>query len=181
MSRGKKVVQANPPFPPFSPTVQANPLFPPFSPTGSQSMILTITMHAHQLVQSDQCAVYLHEEGKGTLWSVTASTAKDVRIPSDKGIVGASVQGKCIIMVEDVTLDDRYLEAENLIVATGGIDDKPKTMLVVPLLVPREEGLQGKGGERCLGSIVMQNKREFDGEISAFNEEDAEVMETFAK
>lgn len=34
---------------------------------------------------------------------------------------------------------------------------------------------------QALGIVVMQNKREFDGEVAAFNEEDAEVMETFAR
>ena len=77
-------------------------------------MILTITMHAHQLVQSDQCAVYLHEEQRGTLWSVTGSTGKDVRIPADKGITGCAVQEKKPILVEDVTQDERYQENENL-------------------------------------------------------------------
>ena len=46
-------------------------------------------------------------------------------------------------------------------------------MLVVPLIAT--------GGAKCLGAIVMQNKREFDGEVAEFNEEDIEVMETFAK
>ena len=46
-------------------------------------------------------------------------------------------------------------------------------MLVVPIVHPEVN--------RCLAAIVMQNKREFDGEIAEFTEEDMEVMETFAK
>ena len=52
-------------------------------------------------------------------------------------------------------------------------DNRAKSMMVVPLI--------NTDNERCLGAVVMQNKREFDGEIAEFNEEDAEVMETFAK
>ena len=71
-------------------------------------------MHAHELVQSDCCSVYLHEEQKGTLWSVTGSGGKDVRIPADKGITGAAIQEKKSIVVAEVANDERYLEVENL-------------------------------------------------------------------
>lgn len=57
-------------------------------------------------------------------------------------------------------------------------------MLVVPLLVYNDSGYSGGDSgdsKKLLGAIVMQNKREFDGEIACFNEEDIEVMETFAK
>lgn len=51
-------------------------------------MILTITMHANALVQSDQCTVYLVDEAKNQLWSVAAAGGgKDVRIPLDCGTI----------------------------------------------------------------------------------------------
>ncbi|CAD7929743.1 unnamed protein product [Amoebophrya sp. A25] len=138
---------------------------------GSQSMILTLTTHAHELVQSDHCAVFIHEESKGTLWSL--STAEEMRIPEDKGIVGAAIREKQTINVENVNHDARYCEHENLCGKSS--NTRAETMLVVPLLVP--DGARALG----LGLIVMQNKREFDGEIAAFNDEDIEIMETFAK
>lgn len=52
-------------------------------------MILTITTHAHELVQSDECQIYILEEAKGTLWSPTATCGtKASRIPTDQGIMG---------------------------------------------------------------------------------------------
>jgi hypothetical protein len=48
-------------------------------------MILTITMHANQLVQADQCSVYLVDEKKEQLWSVSSATGKNVRLPMHKG------------------------------------------------------------------------------------------------
>lgn len=40
---------------------------------------------------------------------------------------------------------------------------------------------EGSKVRKVVGCVVMQNKREFDGEIADFNEEDIECMETFAK
>ncbi|CAD7941820.1 unnamed protein product [Amoebophrya sp. A120] len=147
---------------------------------GSQSMILTITTHAHELVQSDQCAVFLHEESRGTLWSLSGS--HELRIPDHVGISGAALRQKKTINSENVQEDPRYCDHENLCCTgttasaaaiAGEPATRPETMLVVPL--------QPANSERVLGLVVMQNKREFDGEISTFNDEDAEVMETFAK
>eukprot|EP00395_MALV-II_sp_L67-2_P000418 gene418-372_t len=139
---------------------------------GSQSMILTITMHANKLVQADQCTVYLLDEQKNQLWSVAAAGGgKDMRIPADVGICGACLASKETVNVEDVQKDDRFDKRENLCANINEL----VTMLVVPLLAnPGKE-------KKALGVVLMQNKREFDGEVSEFNEEDIEVMETFAK
>eukprot|EP00392_Amoebophrya_sp_AT5.2_P002751 g2756.t1 len=139
---------------------------------GSQSMILTITTHAHELVQSDECAVFLHEESRGTLWSMS-----DLRIPDDKGILGAALREKKTINVENVHEDPRYCEHENL--CGKGAENRAETMLVVPL-IPSHQSADFPT-VKVMGLVVMQNKREFDGEICGFNEEDSEVMETFAK
>jgi len=64
---------------------------------------------------------------------------------------------------------------ETEIVDVRDLRNELVTMLVVPLLAnPGKE-------KKALGVVLMQNKREFDGEVSEFNEEDIEVMETFAK
>lgn len=52
-------------------------------------------------------------------------------------------------------------------------------MLVVPFVA--SIGQADKKEKKVLGAIMMQNKREFDGEVAEFNDEDIEVMETFAK
>merc|ERR1719207_24256 len=55
---------------------------------GVQSMILTVTMHANELVQADRCTVFLVDEGKQQLWSVSTDDGKEIRIPKTAGIAG---------------------------------------------------------------------------------------------
>merc|ERR1719379_2346736 len=55
---------------------------------GVQSMILTITMHANELVQADRCTVFLVDEGREQLWSVSTDSGKEIRIPKAAGIAG---------------------------------------------------------------------------------------------
>merc|ERR1740138_1944932 len=62
---------------------------------GTQSMILTITMHANQLVQADRCTVFLVDEVKQQLWSVSTDSGKEIRIPKTAGIAGeCAMEGK---------------------------------------------------------------------------------------
>merc|ERR1719238_2084025 len=55
---------------------------------GMQSTILTITMHANELVQADRCTVFLVDEAKEQLWSVATDTGNEIRIPKTAGIAG---------------------------------------------------------------------------------------------
>merc|ERR1719230_1721422 len=54
---------------------------------GAQSLILTVTMHANELVQADRCTVFLVDEKKQQLWSVSTDSGKEIRIPKTAGIV----------------------------------------------------------------------------------------------
>merc|ERR1719329_921250 len=64
---------------------------------GMQSTILTITMHANELVQADRCTVFLVDEGKEQLWSISTDSGKEIRIPKTAGIAGeCATQGKLI-------------------------------------------------------------------------------------
>merc|ERR1719377_335358 len=63
---------------------------------GVQSMILTITMHANELVQADRCTVFLVDEKKQQLWSVSTDSGKEIRIPKTAGIAGeCAMEGRC--------------------------------------------------------------------------------------
>lgn len=55
---------------------------------GTQSTILTITMHASELVQADRCTVFLIDDVKDQLWSITSDSGKEIRIPKTAGIAG---------------------------------------------------------------------------------------------
>jgi len=42
--------------------------------------VLSVTMHASELVQADRCTVFLIDEAKDQLWSVTSDSGKEIRI-----------------------------------------------------------------------------------------------------
>ncbi|CAD7959820.1 unnamed protein product [Amoebophrya sp. A25] len=138
---------------------------------GTQSTILTITMHASELVQADRCTVFLVDEGKDQLWSV--SSDREIRIPKSSGIAGECATGGpegrgIVINIPDAYEDARFNQQ---------IDQKTgyhtQSMLCVPIRNSTET--------KVIGVIQMINKIEIDQEIGIFLDEDCEVLETFAK
>jgi adenylate cyclase len=138
------------------------------SDLGVQSMILTTTMHANELVQADRCTVFLVDEKKQQLWSVSTDSGKEIRIPKTMGIAGeCAMEGK-LIAIPEAYEDKRFNQKVDL--ETGY---RTRSILAVPVL---------KRSEKCkvMAVIQMINKTEFDGEIGKFDDEDIQVMETFA-
>merc|ERR1712217_71331 len=136
---------------------------------GAQSLILTVTMHANELVQADRCTVFLVDAKKQQLWSISTDSGKEIRIPQSAGIAGeCCMQGK-LIAIPDAYQDSRF--NQEIDKKTGY---RTKSILAVPLL--RRHGPSAP----ALAVIQMINKTEFDGEIGKFDDEDIQVMETFA-
>ncbi|CAD7936718.1 unnamed protein product [Amoebophrya sp. A120] len=135
---------------------------------GTQSTILTITMHASELVQADRCTVFLVDENKDQLWSVSSDSGKEIRIPRTAGIAGECATDKVMINIPDAYQDSRFNQA---------FDKKSgyhtQSMLCVPIRNSTET--------KVVGVIQMINKIEIDQEIGIFTDDDAEVLETFAK
>lgn len=138
---------------------------------GMQSTILTITMHANELVQADRCTVFLVDEAKEQLWSVATDTGNEIRIPKTAGIAGECANSGTLISIPDCYADSRFNQAIDK--QTGY---KTTSMLAVPVLRKR----RAKNAGMVLAVIQMINKMEFDGEVGKFDEEDVQVMETFA-
>lgn len=133
---------------------------------GVQSMILTVTMHANELVQADRCTVFLVDEKKQQLWSVSSDSGKEIRIPKTAGIAGeCACEGK-LIAIPEAYEDPRF--NKEIDIKTGY---RTTSILAVPVL--RRQG-------KVLAVIQMINKTEFDGAIGKFDDEDLQVMETFA-
>jgi len=135
---------------------------------GTQSTILTITMHANELVQADRCTVFLLDESKAQLWSVSTDSGKEIRIPKNAGIAGEACTEKKIINIPDAYKDKRFNQA---------IDKRTgyhtESILAIPVV---DENLQ-----RSLAVIQMINRKDFDDQIGTFSEDDVTTMETFAK
>merc|ERR1719150_1949091 len=137
---------------------------------GVQSMILTITMHANELVQADRCTVFLVDEKKQQLWSVSTDSGKEIRIPKGAGIAGECATDGNLIAIPDAYEDPRFNQEVDR--KTGY---RTQSILAVPVL-----RRHASGSARVLAVIQMINKTEFDGAIGKFDDEDIQVMETFA-
>jgi GAF domain-containing protein len=140
---------------------------------GAQSVILTISMHASQLVQADRCTVFLVNEGKKQLQSVCGDSGKEIKIPKSAGIAGQCAMEGQLIAIEDCYQDSRFNPAIDK--QTGY---KTTSMLVVPVLRSPTSTVKNCG--KVLAVIQMINKMEFDGEVGKFDEEDLQVMGTCA-
>mmetsp|Transcript_80659 Transcript_80659/g.202943 ORF Transcript_80659/g.202943 Transcript_80659/m.202943 type:complete len:470 (-) Transcript_80659:223-1632(-) len=137
---------------------------------GVQSMILTVTMHANELVQADRCTVFLVDEKKQQLWSVSTDSGKEIRIPKSAGIAGeCATEGK-LIAIPDAYEDPRFNQEVDR--RTGY---RTKSILAIPVLRRIQQS-----NSRCLAVIQMINKMEFDGATGKFDDEDIQVMETFS-
>mmetsp|Transcript_30420 Transcript_30420/g.68894 ORF Transcript_30420/g.68894 Transcript_30420/m.68894 type:complete len:209 (-) Transcript_30420:99-725(-) len=135
---------------------------------GAQSLILTVTMHANELVQADRCTVFLVDEKKQQLWSVSTDSGKEIRIPKTAGIVGECVKEAKVIAIPEAYEDPRFNQKVDK--ETGY---HTRSILAVPLLKKSDPG-------KVLAVIQMINKTEFDGKVGKFDDEDIQVMETFA-
>merc|ERR1719343_1632256 len=131
-----------------------------------------MTTHASELVQADRCTVFLVDEGKQQLWSVSTDSGKEIRIPKSAGIAGECATEGSLINIPDCYADSRFNQAIDK--QTGY---KTPSMLAVPVLRRRRTD---KSHGAVLAVIQMINKMEFDGEVGKFDDEDVQVMETFS-
>lgn len=136
----------------------------------SQSLLLSLTTQAKQLVQADTTSVLLLDEATNTVWSVATAGGKEVRLKADQGLVGRCIMTGETQCASDLISHEHWHASENL---SDG--DDAHTMLIVPLKISL-----GDNEKKVAGVLVMQNKREFDGMLADFIDEDIMTMETFA-
>merc|ERR1719409_1632948 len=72
---------------------------------GLQSTVLTVTMHANELVQADRCTVFLVDEKKQQLWSIASDDGKEIRIPKNAGIAGECAESGKPVVIHDAYQD----------------------------------------------------------------------------
>lgn len=150
---------------------------------GTQSLILTITMHANKIVSAQRSTVFLVDEPKDQLWSVSTDTGVEIRIPKKAGIAGeCCCEGK-LINIPDAYADKRFNQAFDK--KTGF---RTHSILAVPLFDDPMSGHAAHArkstradGLTVIGVVQMINKVSYDGQLESFDESDVEVMELFAK
>eukprot|EP00933_Yihiella_yeosuensis_P008371 TRINITY_DN11378_c2_g2_i1.p1 TRINITY_DN11378_c2_g2~~TRINITY_DN11378_c2_g2_i1.p1 ORF type:complete len:467 (+),score=109.81 TRINITY_DN11378_c2_g2_i1:190-1590(+) len=135
---------------------------------GVQSMILNVATHANQLVQADRCSVFLVDDARDQLWSVATDSGKEIRIPKNAGIAGECATECKLIVIDDAYQDSRFNQE---------VDQKTgyctKSIIAVPVKRPPMH-------DAACAIIQMINKTEFDGAVGRFDDEDIQVLETFA-
>merc|ERR1719453_1351730 len=142
--------------------------------TGAQSMIMQLTLHAKELAQADRCTVFMLDLQRGELWSVSTDTGKEIRIAKDKGIAGECATDKKVINIPDAYEDPRFNASFDK--ASGY---HTQSILAVPILT-EELDEDGKKEMRVYGVVQLINKTEFDGQVGIFDDDDVNVIETFA-
>lgn len=128
------------------------------SDLGINSLMFTITQRAHTIVDADRCSFFLVNHSKRELWMLQGDV--DLRIPMDKGIVGAvATTGDCV-NIPDAYEDPRFNQAVDM--STGY---RTRTILCMPL-----KGADGN----VIAVIQLINKA-----TGVFTEEDEEMMNSF--
>jgi len=135
---------------------------------GAQSLILSVATHASTLVNADRCTVFLVDDRAGELISHTTDSAEEIRIPTGTGIAGECATENKLIVIDDAYEDARF---------DPEYDQKTgyhtHSIIAVPVKRPPAK-------DKACAVIQMINKKEFDDEVGKFDEEDVQVLETFA-
>lgn len=151
---------------------------------GTQSLLLTITMHANKIVSAVRSTVFLHDDANQQLWSVSTDTGAEIRIPNKAGIAGLCYSSGNLINIPDAYADSRFNQEVD-----KRLGFKTQSILAIPMfeeqghahsMQPRKSSA-ANNGPLVIGVIQMINKQSFDGQLEAFDDADIEVMEMFAK
>jgi GAF domain-containing protein len=146
---------------------------------GTQSLLLMVTTHANKIVSAQRATVFLVDEAKDQLWSVSTDTGVEIRIPKHAGIAGECCLEGVTINIPDAYADPRFNQAFD-----KKTNFRTHSILAIPmfddpaLFNTRHRGPDDKG---VIGVIQMINKVSYDGQLESFDEQDVEVMLLFAK
>lgn len=135
---------------------------------GAQSLLLTITIHANKIVNSQRSTVFIVDEVRQQLWSVCSDTGEDIRIPKRAGIVGQCACEGTVINIPDAYVDSRFVQEVDR--HTGF---KTQSILVVPIFDAITQKVDGV--------IQLVNKVLYDGQLGSFDDVDVSTMESFAR
>jgi sigma-B regulation protein RsbU (phosphoserine phosphatase) len=111
---------------------------------------------ARDLVGADRCSIWLVDTKNSRLWTKVAHGVRELHIPIGQGLVGASVARNEAILVNDTSLDERFLRSVDI---ESGY--KTKSILTLPL-----HGVDGKP----MGALQVLNKP------GGFSPEDVDLL-----
>jgi phosphoserine phosphatase RsbU/P len=71
-------------------------------------LLLRIAEAATTLLQCERASIFLHDDVNNQLWTKIALGSTEIRIPCDKGIVGAAFQGNTLLHIPNPYEDPRF-------------------------------------------------------------------------
>lgn len=119
-----------------------------------------ISKYAKQVIGADRCSVFIYNSVKDELWTTMADGIEKIIIPSDKGIVGHTLEVKKPLLVHDAESDPLFLSA---IDKNSGY--KTNNLVTAPVFNSERE---------VIGVLQLLNKE------TGFNEDDVKFMKFFA-
>lgn len=125
------------------------------------STVLLLTDLGRTLVNSERASFWYWDKNKHQYWTLAASDSERISVPEGTGIVGASIETKETIVINNPYEDDRFNPQVDK--DTGYVT---KSILCMPVTNARGE---------VIGAYQAINKLGEDGE-SAFDEQDVKRM-----
>eukprot|EP00930_Biecheleria_cincta_P023019 TRINITY_DN16684_c0_g1_i1.p1 TRINITY_DN16684_c0_g1~~TRINITY_DN16684_c0_g1_i1.p1 ORF type:complete len:469 (+),score=83.47 TRINITY_DN16684_c0_g1_i1:107-1513(+) len=132
---------------------------------GTQSLLLTLTMHASKVCSAQRSTVFILDDHVEQLWSVSTDTGAEIRIPKRAGIAGECCCSGSVINIPDAYADPRF--NQQIDIKTGF---RTKSILAIPMFGAEQE---------VVGVIQMINKVSYDGQLEYFDDDDIEIMQLF--
>jgi signal transduction protein with GAF and PtsI domain len=119
-----------------------------------------ISKYAKEIIGADRCSIFIYNSVKDELWTTMADGIEKIIIPSDKGIVGHTLEVKKPLLVHDAESDPLFLSA---IDKNSGY--KTNNLVTAPVFNSERE---------VIGVLQLLNKE------TGFNEDDVKCMKFFA-
>ena len=119
-----------------------------------------ISKYAKEVIGADRCSVFIYNSANDELWTTMADGIEKIVIPSNKGIVGHTLEVKKPIIVHDAESDPLFLSD---IDKSSGY--KTKNLITAPVFNSERE---------IIGVLQLLNKE------AGFDEDDVKFMKFFA-
>ena len=132
---------------------------------GINSLMFTITEKSPGLVDAERCTLYLVDKSRNELWSLQG--AVEVRVPMDKGLVGAAATSGQIVNIKDAWEDPRFNKDYDK--QTGY-----RTRSVLVMLI-RDTPTDAAEPPQLVGVLQLINKRS----APMFAEQDIQLLQSF--
>ena len=119
-----------------------------------------ISKYAKEVIGADRCSIFIYDNNKDELWTTMADGIEKIIIPSNKGIVGHTLEVKKPVIVYDAESDPLFLSD---IDKSSGY--QTKNLVTAPVFNSERE---------VIGVLQLLNKE------AGFNEDDVKFMKFFA-